>query len=296
MSVRRLAEVQPESFDFTPESREWIERQIAKYPDRRQASAVVPLLWQAQKQTDGWLTRPAIEKVAKILDMQVIRVLEIATFYTMFNLEPVGKNFIQLCTTTPCMLRGTDSIKDVLYARIGEQNHVTPDGLFSWMEVECLGACCNAPMAQINDDYFEDLTPENLNKLLDDLAAGRAVRAGSQSGRQTSEPAGRLTTLVSLYGEDGHSGPDSAEGPPTPPDFPGVVPPHQKQPGLKDDSAPRSEPAMQSIKRTAEDNAGRPKGGVQHGEPRTENPVHEFGERQESAPSREPAPSKEGEA
>lgn len=283
MSVRRLAEVQPDSFDFSPESREWVEKQIAKYPEHRQASAVVPLLWQAQKQNDGWLSRPAMERVADMLGMQRIRVLEIATFYTMFNLEPVGKHFIQLCGTTPCMLRGTDAIKDVLRARIGDQHTVSADGLFSWVEVECLGACCNAPMAQINDDYYEDLTPENFNRLLDDLAAGRPVRPGSQTGRNTSEPGGRLTTLVSLYGEDGRSGPCSGEGPPTPPDFPTTVAPHGKQPNGADHSAPRSEPGMQSIQRTAEENLGRPEGANQRGEGRTENPVHEFGARQDAA-------------
>jgi NADH-quinone oxidoreductase subunit E len=143
--------------------------------------------------------------------MPYIRVLEIATFYTMFNLEPVGRYFIQMCGTTPCMLRGSDEIKAVLQRRVGEQRKVSADGNFAWLEVECLGACCNAPMVQINDDYYEDLTPENFEKLLDDLAAGRPVSIGSQTGRRSSEPAGKLTTLVSLYGEDGLSGPASAK-------------------------------------------------------------------------------------
>jgi NADH-quinone oxidoreductase subunit E len=209
MSVRRLAEVQPASFAFTPENLAWANAQIAKYPEGRQASAVIPLLWQAQKQNDYWLPKPAIELVAQMLDMPYIRVLEIATFYTMFNLEPVGRYFIQMCGTTPCVLRGSDDIKAVLQRRIGAQRHVTADGLFSWLEVECLGACCNAPMVQINDDYYEDLTAENFEKLLDDLAAGRPVKAGSQTGRRSSEPAGRLTTLTTLYGDDGRSGPAS---------------------------------------------------------------------------------------
>src|SRR3984957_12073709 len=209
MSVRRLADEQPTSFEFTPENRAWAEQELAKYPPDRQASAVLALLWRAQKQSGYWLPRAAIEKVAAMLDMPNIRVLEIATFYTMFNLAPVGRHFVQVCGTTPCMLSGSDDIKGVCRKRIGEQGHVTPDGLFSWMEVECLGACCNAPMVQINDDYYEDLTPENFELLLDNLAAGKPVHIGSQTGRKTSEPAGGLTSLLSLYGVDGHSGPES---------------------------------------------------------------------------------------
>ncbi|WP_296710779.1 NADH-quinone oxidoreductase subunit NuoE [Rhodoblastus sp.] len=207
MSVRRLAEKQPESFEFTPENRAWLDAQIAKYPPGRQASAVIPALWQAQKQHDYWLPQKAIEKVADLLGMPYIRVLEIATFYTMFNLEPVGKYFIQLCGTTPCMLRGSDDLIRICEERIGEQRHVTADGLFSWLEVECLGACCNAPMVQINDDYFEDLDAATFTKLLDDLAAGRPVHIGPQNGRLRSEPLGGLTALTDFYGADGKSGP-----------------------------------------------------------------------------------------
>jgi NADH-quinone oxidoreductase subunit E len=213
MSVRRLAEVQPESFEFTPENKAWAEKEIAKYPPGRQASAVIALLWRAQEQSGYWLPKPAIEKVAHMLDMPKIRVLEVATFYTMFNLEPVGRYYVQLCGTTPCMLRGAESIKAVLRKRVGESGHVTADGMFSWNEVECLGACCNAPMVQINQDYYEDLTPENFSRLLDDLAAGRAVSKGSQTGRVSSEPVGKLTTLTSLYGVDGRSGKMSAPPP-----------------------------------------------------------------------------------
>jgi NADH-quinone oxidoreductase subunit E len=201
MSIRRLAEKQPESFEFSPENAAWLERQIAKYPDGRQASVVVPALWQAQKQNDYWLPQKAIEKVADTLGMPYIRVLEIATFYTMFNLEPVGKFYIQFCGTTPCMLSGSDDLIAVLERRVGPQKTITADGLFSWIEVECLGACCNAPMVQINDDYYEDLNAENFEKLLDDLAAGRPVKTGSQTGRVSSEPAGKLTSLTSLYGD-----------------------------------------------------------------------------------------------
>ena len=174
MSVRRLADKQPDSFEFTPQNMAWLEKQIAKYPDGRQASAVVPALWQAQKQNNYWLPQKAIEKVAELLDMPKIRVLEVATFYTMFNLEPVGKYYVQLCGTTPCMLCGSDDLIKVLERRVGPQRKVTADGLFSWLEVECLGACCNAPMVQINDEFYEDLTVENFEKLLlVDLAGER---------------------------------------------------------------------------------------------------------------------------
>jgi NADH-quinone oxidoreductase subunit E len=196
MAVRRLAEVQPERFAFTPENVAWAKAQLQKFPPGRQASAVIPLLWRAQKQHDGWLPRAAIEYVAGFLDMPNIRVMEVATFYSMFNLEPVGRHFIQLCGTTPCRLGGAEELIKVCHARIGEQRHVTADGAFSWLEVECLGACCNAPMVQINDDYFEDLTAESFGKLLDDLAAGRVVKPGPQNGRVSSEPLGGPTSLV----------------------------------------------------------------------------------------------------
>lgn len=205
MSVRRLAPdaVQPPAFAFSTESKVWVDQQIAKYPEGRQASAVIPLLWKAQEQESGWLSRAAIEETARLLDMPFIRVLEVATFYTMFNLEPVGRYFIQLCGTTPCMLRGAESLKQVCRDRIGDQRHVTVDGNFSWLEVECLGACCNAPMVQINNDYYEDLTPASLGQLLDDLAAGRPVKPGPQNGRNTSEPEGGVTTLTDTTLYDG---------------------------------------------------------------------------------------------
>jgi NADH-quinone oxidoreductase subunit E len=202
MSVRRLADEQPTSFEFTPENRAWAEQEMAKYPPGRQASAVLALLWRAQKQNGYWLPRAAIEKVAAMLDMPNIRVLEVATFYTMFNLAPVGRHYVQVCGTTPCMLSGSDDIKAVCRERIGAEGHVSADGLFSWIEVECLGACCNAPMVQINEDYYEDLTRENFAKLLDDLAADRPVKKGSQIGRVSSEPVGGLTALATLYRVD----------------------------------------------------------------------------------------------
>lgn len=198
MSVRRLAPSadQPASFAFTPENLTWLEGQVAKYPDGRQASAVIPALWQAQKQSGGWLPQKAIEAVAIRLGMPTIRVMEVATFYTMFNLEPVGRYFIQLCGTVPCHVKGAIDLKQVLLNSVGDERHVSEDGCFSWLEVECLGACCNAPMVQINDDYYEDLTPDLLIKLLDDLRAGREVKVGPQDGRVSSEPKGGAKTLT----------------------------------------------------------------------------------------------------
>ena len=197
MSVRRLAEKQPKDFAFTPDNLVWAKREITKYPEGRQASAVIPLLWRAQAQVGGWLPEPAIRYVADMLGMPYIRALEVATFYTMFNLEPVGKYLVQLCGTTPCMLRGAEDIKKVCRRRIGEQEHVSADGKFSWREVECLGACVNAPMVQINYDYYDDLTPENFEKLLDDLAAEKNPKPGPQIDRQFSAPVGGPTTLKS---------------------------------------------------------------------------------------------------
>src|SRR5690242_14970840 len=170
MSVRRLApaDVQPKNFAFTKANQEWADAQVKKYPEGRQQSAVIPLLWRAQEQSDGWLPEAAIRHVADFLGMAHIRALEVATFYTMFNLEPVGKFHIQLCGTTPCRLRGADDLEKLCKKRIGAPGDVTKDGKFSWVEVECLGACVNAPMAQINADYYEDLTAGRFGKLLDD--------------------------------------------------------------------------------------------------------------------------------
>ncbi|GLK69491.1 NADH-quinone oxidoreductase subunit NuoE [Hansschlegelia plantiphila] len=196
MSVRRLAEIQPESFAFTQDNLQWAEGQIAKYPEGRQASAVIPLLWKAQEQNGGWVPEPAIRAIAEMLAMPTIRVMEVATFYTMFNLSPVGEHFVQLCGTTPCALRGANALKDVCRKVIGEERHVTGDGKLSWLEVECLGACSNAPMVQVNYDYFEDLTPESFEALLGDLRAGKAVKTGSQTGRSCSAPSGGDTSLL----------------------------------------------------------------------------------------------------
>jgi NADH-quinone oxidoreductase subunit E len=198
MSVRRLAppELQPKEFVFSKPNFAWAKEQVTKYPEGRQASAIIPLLWRAQEQHDGWLPEAAIRAVADFLGMAHIRALEVATFYTMFNLQPVGKFHVQLCGTTPCRLRGADDLEKVCRSRIGDQGHVTADGKFSWVEVECLGACVNAPMAQINADYYEDLTEENFNKVLDGLAGGKKVKPGPQIDRQLSAPVGGPTTLT----------------------------------------------------------------------------------------------------
>jgi NADH-quinone oxidoreductase subunit E len=200
MAVRRLAppELQPKDFFFTAENLDWAKDQIAKYPEGRQQSAIIPILWRAQEQAGGWLPQKAIEHVADLLGMAKIRALEVATFYTMFNLEPVGKFHVQLCGTTPCLLRGGEKLLKLCHEKIGEQMHVTADGKLSWVEVECLGACVNAPVAQINVDYYEDLTPATLTKILDDLAAGKEVKPGPQIDRQLSAPVGGATTLTSI--------------------------------------------------------------------------------------------------
>jgi NADH-quinone oxidoreductase subunit E len=200
MSVRRLAppELQPKEFSFSKDNLAWAKQQVAKYPEGRQASAIIPLLWRAQEQAGGWLPEAAIRYVADYLGMAHIRALEVATFYTMFNLTPVGKFHVQLCGTTPCRLRGADALEKVCRSRIGEQMEVTADGKFSWVEVECLGACVNAPMAQINADYYEDLTADSFNKILDAMAAGKQPKPGPQIDRQLSAPVGGPTTLKEM--------------------------------------------------------------------------------------------------
>jgi NADH-quinone oxidoreductase subunit E len=206
MSVRRLDPVQPEGFAFTPANLVWAKEAIKKYPDGKQASAVIPLLWRAQEQNKGWVSKPAMEYVAEMLGMSFIRVYEVATFYTMFQLSPVGKKaHVQVCGTTPCMLRGSEDLMMVCRSRIHpEQHHLSADGDFSWEEVECLGACVNAPMVQIWSDTYEDLTPETFEKVLDGYANGRPPKPGPQNGRQFSAPEGELTSLTDkeLYGKE----------------------------------------------------------------------------------------------
>ncbi|MCC1482123.1 NADH-quinone oxidoreductase subunit E [Roseibaca sp. Y0-43] len=200
--LRRLHPEQPDSFAFTPANQAWAEAQIAKYPAGRQASAIIPLLWRAQEQ-HGWLTRAAIEHVAGMLDMAYIRALEVATFYFMFQLQPVGSvAHFQICGTTPCMLCGSEELVKVCKEKIAKQPHkLSADGKFSWEEVECLGACSNAPMAQIGKDYYEDLDAESFAKLIDDMAAGKVPTPGSQKGRFASEPLGGATTLKDYTGQ-----------------------------------------------------------------------------------------------
>ncbi|WP_296762015.1 NADH-quinone oxidoreductase subunit NuoE [Sediminimonas sp.] len=194
--LRRLHHDQPDSFAFTPDNLTWAEAQITKYPEGRQASAVIPLLWRAQEQ-EGWLSRPAIEYVADMLGMDYIRALEVATFYFMFQLSPVGAvAHVQVCGTTPCMLCGSENLVAVCREKIAASPHeISADGKLSWEEVECLGACANAPMAQIGKDYYEDLTAESLAHILDELVAGRVPVPGPQAGRYASEPASGLTSL-----------------------------------------------------------------------------------------------------
>ena len=196
MAVRRLHPDQPKAFAFTPGNLAWAQSTMAKYPAGKQASAVIPVLWRAQEQ-EGWCTEPAIRAVADLLGMAYIRVYEIATFYTMFQLVPVGtKAHVQVCGTTPCMLRGSEAIMAVCQSRIHhDPHHLSADGAFSWEEVECIGCCANAPVVQIGKDTWEDLTPESFGQVLDGFAAGKPPAPGPQNGRKSSEPAGGLTTL-----------------------------------------------------------------------------------------------------
>ena len=196
MALRRLAEHQPDSFVFTPENAAWCQEQLQKYPPGRQASAVIPILWRAQEQ-EGWVTRPMIEEVGRMLDMPTMRVLEVATFYTMFNLHPVGRHLVQVCTTTPCWLRGSDEIVATCKKHIHpQQGEISADGAFTWMEAECLGACVNAPMVLIDKDPFEDLDAQKLEKILSVYRRGEQPQPGPQSQRHSSEPAGGATTLT----------------------------------------------------------------------------------------------------
>ena len=194
--LRRLHHDQPASFAFTPDNQKWAEAQTKKFPEGRQASAIIPLLWRAQEQ-EGWLTRPAIEYVANMLDMAYIRALEVASFYFMFQLQPVGSvAHIQVCGTLSCMICGAEDLIGVCRDKIADKPHaLSADGKFSWEEVECLGSCANAPMAQIGKDYYEDLTAERLGEIIDELAAGRVPVPGPQNGRFAAEPLKGLTSL-----------------------------------------------------------------------------------------------------
>jgi NADH-quinone oxidoreductase subunit E len=205
MSARRPAKSQPASFAWSVENARWCEEQLRKYPPGRQASCVIPFLWRGQKQ-DGWISIPMMEAIARQLDMPYIRVYEVVTFYSMFNMAPVGEHFVQVCGTTPCMLRGAGDLIKVCERVIGAPNHVTEDGKLSWLEVECLGACVNSPMIQVStassDHYYEDLTPTLLEDMLGKFRRGEKVKTGTQDpSRKTSDPHGERTTLLeaSLY-------------------------------------------------------------------------------------------------
>jgi len=192
---------QPESFEFAAENLEQAKAHIAKYPPGRQASAVLPLLWIAQYQNGGWLPKAAMDYVAELLAMAPIRVYEVATFYTMFNLRPVGRYLLQACTTTPCWLRGSDAVVEACERKLGiGMGGSTPDGLFTLVEVECLGACVNAPILQVNEDFYEDLDGPTTETLLDALRAGKPPPPGSVIGRRGSEPVTGLTTLTGPAG------------------------------------------------------------------------------------------------
>jgi NADH-quinone oxidoreductase subunit E len=260
MSVRRLGAYQPASFEFSEQNLAWCKATIGKYPHGKQASAVLPILWRAQEQNDGWVSRAAMEHVARMLDMAYIRVYEIATFYTMFQLSPVGsKAHIQVCGTTPCMLRGAEDLKTVCKRKISkEPHHLSADGSFSWEEVECLGACVNAPMVQIFKDTYEDLTPESFEKLIDDIAAGRPVRPGPQNGRQLSAPEGGPTTLLDTALYDKQRTFERVEAPPPAPPTP--PPSNASKP---ETAAPETAPAVKSpspVKAPAESTAANEKG------------------------------------
>ncbi len=202
--LRRLHSEQPDSFAFTPANQAWAEAQMTKFPEGRQASAIIPLLWRAQEQ-EGWLTRPAIEGIADMLGMAYMRALEVASFYFQFQLQPVGTVAnIQVCGTTTCMICGAEDLMAVCRAKIADKPHtVSADGKFSWEEVECQGACANAPMAMIGKDYYEDLTAERLGEIIDELAAGGVPTPGPQNGRFASEPASGLTSLKEF--DSGHT-------------------------------------------------------------------------------------------
>lgn len=195
--LRRLHSEQPASFAFTPANQKWAQAQTTKFPEGRQASAIIPLLWRAQEQ-EGWLSQPAIEHIGDMLGMAHIRVLEVATFYFMFQLQPVGSVAnIQVCGTTTCMICGAEDLIGVCKEKIAANPHeISADGKFSWEEVECLGSCSNAPMAQIGKDYYEDLTTERLAEIIDELAAGRVPTPGPQNGRYAAEPLSGLTSLT----------------------------------------------------------------------------------------------------
>ena len=199
MSLKRPSKEQPENFEFNPASLEAARLILAKYPKDKQQSAVMALLYIVQKQNNNWIPLIAMKYIGKFLDMPYIKVYEVATFYTMYNLAPVGKHFIQVCTTTPCMIRGAYKLVEACKEKISKnENELSKDQTCSWMEVECLGACVNAPMMQINDDYYEDLDKEKVLKILDTILNGETPKPGSYRGRINNEPENNRKTLMDL--------------------------------------------------------------------------------------------------
>ena len=197
MSLKKISKEQPKDFIFNDNSLKAVNNVISKYPKNRQQSAVMPLLYIAQKQNDNWIPLAAMKLIAKTLNMPYIKVYEVATFYTMYNLAPVGEYFFQVCTTTPCMIRGAYKLVDVCKKKISKnESEISKDGKSSWLEVECLGACVNAPMVQINEDYFEDLDTEKLEKIIEKIGNNEKPKSGSYKGRLSSEPENIRKTLL----------------------------------------------------------------------------------------------------
>ncbi len=197
MSLKKISKNQPETFEFNEESLGVAKKIISNYPNGKQQSAVMALLYIAQRQNNNWIPLVAMKYIAKYLNMPYIKVYEVATFYSMYNLSPVGEYFIQVCTTTPCMLRGAYKLVDICKNKISEkESEISKDGKMSWIEVECLGACVNAPMMQINDDYFEDLNEIKLEKIIDNIKEGKKIKPGSYKGRKSSEPENNRSTLM----------------------------------------------------------------------------------------------------
>ena len=199
MSIKKISKEQPESFEFTSENLELSKKILKNYPEGKQQSAVMALLYIVQRQNDNWIPLMAMKYIAKFLDISYIQVYEIATFYTMYNLAPVGKYFIQICTTTPCMIRGAYGLVEACKEKISEnENELSKDKSCSWKEVECLGACINAPMIQINNDYYEDLNKEKAEKIIDQILKGEKPKPGSYRGRTSSEPESNRNTLLDI--------------------------------------------------------------------------------------------------
>ena len=199
MSIKKISKIQPESFEFSKENLEEAENEIKKYPKNKKASAVISLLYLVQKQNDNWIPLAAIKHVAKLLDISYIQVYEICTFYSMFNLSPVGKYFVQVCTTTPCMIRGAKKIVDICKKYISQnQKELSENKICSWTEVECLGACVNAPMMQINQDYFEDLDESKTREIIETLLSDKTVKPGSAKNRKNTSPEKGRTTLLEI--------------------------------------------------------------------------------------------------